>query len=61
MIVGIKISNSQVFLLGFSLWKHSLHFVDNKGIYSVGKEFGKILFDNQDMPIIFYYHDSLSK
>ena len=38
MIVDITISNSQVYLLGFSLF---LQFVGNKGIYSVGKEFGK--------------------
>ena len=41
MIVGITISNSQVSFLGFSLWKHSLQFVGNKGIYSVGKDLVK--------------------
>ena len=44
MIMCITISNSQVFLLGFSLWKYSLDSVGNEGIYSVGKEFGKTLF-----------------
>ena len=42
MTMGITISNSQVYLLGFSLKKHSLQFVGNEGIYSVGKEFGKV-------------------
>ena len=41
MIVGITISNSQVYLLGFSLWKALLTLMGNKSIYSVGKEFGK--------------------
>ena len=44
MIMGITISNSQVYLLGFSLWKSSLQFVGNKGIYNVSKEFGKALY-----------------
>ena len=43
MTVGITISNSQVYLLGFSLKKHSLQFVGNEGIYSVDKEFGKVI------------------
>ena len=41
MIVGITISNSQVYLLGFLSKKHYLQFLINGGIYSVGKEFGK--------------------
>ena len=44
MIVAITISNSQVFYQGFLSTKHSLHFMDNEGIYSVRKEFGKALF-----------------
>ena len=39
MIVGITISNSQVyFFSGILLEKHSLQFVGNEGIYSVGKD-----------------------
>ena len=41
MIVGITISNSQVYFLGFSLWKRSSQYVGNKGIYSVGKDLVK--------------------
>ena len=41
MIMGITISNSQVYLLGFLSEKYSLQFVGNNGIYSVGKKFGK--------------------
>ena len=44
MIVGMTISNSQVFCQGFLSEKHSLHFMGNEVIYSVGKEFGKTLF-----------------
>ena len=44
MTVGITISNSQVYLLGFSLKKYSLQFVGNEGIYNVSKEFGKALY-----------------
>ena len=36
--MGIIISNSQVYFLGFLFEKHSLHFVGNKGIYSMGKD-----------------------
>ena len=41
MIVGITISNFQVYFIRFSLWKHSLQFVSNEGIYSVGKDLVK--------------------
>ena len=41
MIVGITISNSQVYFLGFFLWKHSLQYVSNEGIYSVSKDLVK--------------------
>ena len=41
MNVGIIVSNSQVYLLGFLSEKHSFQFVGNNGIYSVGKKFGK--------------------
>ena len=44
MIIGMTISNSQVFCQGFFSEKYSLHFVGNEGIYSIGKEFGKVLF-----------------
>ena len=40
MIVGITISNSQVYFLGLS-GKHSLLFVGNEGIYNVGKDLVK--------------------
>ena len=41
MIMGITISNSQVYFLGFSLWKYSLQYVGNGGIYIVGKDLVK--------------------
>ena len=41
MIMGITISNSQVYFLGFLSEKHSLQYVGNKGIYSVGKDLVK--------------------
>ena len=41
MIVGITISNSQVYFLGFFSEKHSLQFVDNKSIYIVRKDMVK--------------------
>ena len=48
MIVGIIFSNSQVCMLGYSLWKHSLQYVGNEvyivgneGIYSVDKDLVK--------------------
>ena len=42
MIVGITISNSQVYFLGFFFFKkHFLQYVGNKGIYSVGKDLVK--------------------
>ena len=50
MIVGITISNSQVYFLGFFFFeKNFLQFGGNKGIYSVGK--GKTsLFAKQRVP-----------
>ena len=42
MIVGITISNSQVYFLGFFFFeKNFLQFVRNKGIFSVGKDLVK--------------------
>ena len=41
MIVGITISNSQVYFLGFFSKKHFLQFVSNESIYSVGKNMVK--------------------
>jgi len=41
MIASITISNSHVYFLGFSLEKHSLHFVGKDDIYSVGKDLVK--------------------
>ena len=41
MIVGITISNSQVYILGFFFEKHSLQYVSNEGIYSVDKDLVK--------------------
>ena len=38
MIMGITISNSQVYFLSE---KHSLHFVGDDGIYSVGEDLVK--------------------
>ena len=44
MIVAITISNSQMFYQGFLSAKHSLHFMDNEGIYSVEKNLVKHFF-----------------
>ena len=42
MIVGITISNSQVYFLGFFFFeKNFLQFVGNESIYSVGKDLVK--------------------
>ena len=42
MIVGITISNSQIYFLGFFFSKkHSLQFVGNEGIYSMSKNLVK--------------------
>ena len=42
MIVGITISNSQVYSLGFFFFeKNFLQFVGNESIYSVGKDLVK--------------------
>ena len=42
MIVGITISNSQVYFLGFFFFeKHFLQFVGNESIYSLGKDLVK--------------------
>ena len=38
MIVGNTFSNNQVYFQWFSLWKHSLQYVGNDGIYSVGRD-----------------------
>ena len=39
--MGITISNLKCIFQGFLSEKHSLHFVGNKGIYSVGKDLVK--------------------
>ena len=46
MIVGITISNSQGKYLGFSLWKHSLQYVGNEGINSMGEDMEEHIWQN---------------
>ena len=61
-IVGLTISNFQMSILRFSLWKHSLQFVGNGSIYSVGKDLVK---QNttfcQKKSFVSTSHDSLSR
>ena len=46
MIVGITISNSQWKYLEFSLWKHSLQYVDNEGINNMGEDMAEHIWQN---------------